>query len=270
MCSESVRPALPGVCLDQLLFRPRKGGQAASLGLRLSQSEILGGPIMWMGLFAHIVGTVFEIGITESALQSPDGCPVALPGRTRRGGMSRAMGCWASRMSLFRINVRSGECSRLRLWCPCCAFDLPQWRAFGQGVLADGVSVDAQLAGDRPEGESPELGLLHILPKSPLASGTYSMLLRPGFARPQVPVHLACFQCRQVGVAPVSSAVDATGQRGAFRRVGRTILLGLYTKLLIESWQEAIQGLVGLRDGCGPSQCKPEATDRRREDSRRG
>ena len=37
----------------------------------------------------------------------------------------------------------------------------------------DGVSVDTQLAGDRPEGESPELGLLHIIPKSPLASGRY-------------------------------------------------------------------------------------------------
>ena len=88
MSSESVRPALPGVCLDQLLFPPRKWGQAASLGLRLSQSEILGVPIMWIGLFAHIVGTVFGIGITESALQSPDGCPVALLGRTRRSGMS--------------------------------------------------------------------------------------------------------------------------------------------------------------------------------------
>ena len=31
--------------------------------------------------------------------------------------------------------------------------------------------MDAQLASGRPEGESPELGLLHILPKSPLASG---------------------------------------------------------------------------------------------------
>ena len=33
--------------------------------------------------------------------------------------------------------------------------------------------MDAQLAGGRPEGESLELGLLHILPQSPLASGGY-------------------------------------------------------------------------------------------------
>ena len=46
------------------------------------------------------------------------------------------------------------------------------------------------------------------------------MLLRLGFARPQVPVNLASFQCRQVGVAPVSSAVDAAGHPGAFRRGG--------------------------------------------------
>ena len=76
-------------------------------------------------------------------------------------------------------NVRLDGCSRFRLWCPCCSSDVPQWRAFGYGVLADGVSVDAQLASGRPEGESPELGLLHILPKSPLASGGYSVLLRP-------------------------------------------------------------------------------------------
>ena len=83
-----------------------------------------------------------------------------------------------------------------------------------RGVLAYRVSVDAQLAGDRPTGESPELGLLHILPKSTLASGGFFVLSRSGFARPQVAVHLACFQCRQVGVASVSSAVDAAGQRG--------------------------------------------------------
>ena len=33
--------------------------------------------------------------------------------------------------------------------------------------------MDAQLAGGRPEGESLELGLLHILPQSPLASSGY-------------------------------------------------------------------------------------------------
>ena len=33
--------------------------------------------------------------------------------------------------------------------------------------------MDAQLAGGRPQGESLELGLLHILPQSPLASGGY-------------------------------------------------------------------------------------------------
>ena len=33
--------------------------------------------------------------------------------------------------------------------------------------------MDAQLAGGRPEGESLELGLVHILPQSPLASGGY-------------------------------------------------------------------------------------------------
>ena len=121
---------------------------------------------------------------------------------------------------LSREDFRLGGCSRLRLLCSCCALDLPQWRAFGQGVLAHGVSVDAQLAGDRPEGESLELGLLHILPKSLLTSGGYFVLLSPGFARSQVSVHLASFQSRQVGVAPVSSAVDAAGQRGAFRRGG--------------------------------------------------
>ena len=46
------------------------------------------------------------------------------------------------------------------------------------------------------------------------------MLLRLGFASPQVPVNLASFQCRQVGVAPVSSTVDAAGHPGAFRRGG--------------------------------------------------
>ena len=99
-------------------------------------------------------------------------------------------------MLLSSENVRLGGCSRFRLWCPCYASDVPQWRAFGQGVLADGVSVDPQLAGGRPEGESPELHVLHILPKSPLVSGRYSVLLRLGFARPQVPVRLACFQFR--------------------------------------------------------------------------
>ena len=33
--------------------------------------------------------------------------------------------------------------------------------------------MNAQLAGGRPEGESLELGLLHILPQSPLASSGY-------------------------------------------------------------------------------------------------
>ena len=46
------------------------------------------------------------------------------------------------------------------------------------------------------------------------------MLLRPGFARPQVPVRLACFQCRQVGAAPVSGAVAAAGRPRAFPRGG--------------------------------------------------
>ena len=72
-------------------------------------------------------------------------------------------------------------------------------------TCAHGVSVDAQLAGHRPVREAFGLGLLHILPQSPLANGGYLVLLRPGFARPQVPVHLACFQCCQMGVAPASA-----------------------------------------------------------------
>ena len=44
-----------------------------------------------------------------------------------------------------------------------------------------------------------------------------------GLAGPQVPVYLACLQCRQVGVPPVSPAIDLAGLSGAFRK-SRSIL----------------------------------------------
>ena len=45
-------------------------------------------------------------------------------------------------------------------------------------------------------------------------------LQRLGLAGPQVPVHLASLQCREAGVALASSAFDAAGRTGAFRRGG--------------------------------------------------
>ena len=47
------------------------------------------------------------------------------------------------------------------------------------------------------------------------------MLLRPGLAGSQVPVYLACFQCRQVWVPAVSGAIDAAGLSGVFRNCRR-------------------------------------------------
>ena len=44
------------------------------------------------------------------------------------------------------------------------------------------------------------------------------MLLRLGFARPQVPVHLACFQSPQAGVPLASRAVDVMAWPGGFHR----------------------------------------------------
>ena len=44
-----------------------------------------------------------------------------------------------------------------------------------------------------------------------------------GFARPEAPVRLTRFQCRQAGVAPASSAVNTAGQPGAFRRIGSSL-----------------------------------------------
>ena len=47
------------------------------------------------------------------------------------------------------------------------------------------------------------------------------MLLRPGLAGSQVPVYLACFQCRQVWVPAVSGAIDAAGLSGVSRKSRR-------------------------------------------------
>lgn len=117
-------------------------------------------------------------------------------------------------------NVRLGRSYRLRLLCPSCVSFLPEWRAFSQAVLAYGVSVNAKLASDRPEGKASEYGLLHIPPQTSLTRSGYSVLLCPGLARPQVPGHLFCFQCARAGVPMASRAVNAAGQSGALRRGG--------------------------------------------------
>ena len=55
-------------------------------------------------------------------------------------------------LSMSSENVHSGRCIPVSLLHSGYSFLLPEWWTFGQGVLADGVSVDAQFDSHRPEG----------------------------------------------------------------------------------------------------------------------